>query len=93
MLAREWFERNMADKSDSHRKRILSGLERDIFPYIGSKPVLDIKAVELLTVLRKIEERAIETAHRMLWTCGSVFRYAIVTGRRNASVERFIKTR
>jgi hypothetical protein len=36
VLAREWFERNMSDKSASHQKRILSGLERDIFPYIGS---------------------------------------------------------
>ncbi len=91
VLAREWFERNMADKSDSHRKRILSGLERDIFPYIGGKPVLDIKAVELLNVLRKIEERAIETAHRMLWTCGSVFRYAIVTGRLETDITQALK--
>lgn len=44
MLAREWFARNMIDKSASHKKRILSGLERDIFPYIGRKPILDIIA-------------------------------------------------
>ncbi len=91
VLAREWFERNMTDKSDSHKKRIISGLKRDIFPYIGSKPVLDIKAVELLAVLRKIEERAIETAHRMLWTCGAVFRYAITTGRLDADITQALR--
>jgi integrase len=91
VLAREWFERNMSDKSASHQKRILSGLERDIFPFIGSKPVLDIKSVELLNVLRKIEERATETAHRMLWTCGAVFRYAIVTGRLETDITPSLK--
>ncbi|MDD2864700.1 MAG: hypothetical protein PHC99_08240 [Methylococcales bacterium] len=85
MLAREWFERNMVDKSESHKKRILSGLERDTFP----KSILDIKAVELLTVLRKIEECAIETTHRMLWTCGAVFRYAIVTGRLKTDITQW----
>lgn len=33
VLAREWFERNMSDKSESHRKRTIGGLERDVFPY------------------------------------------------------------
>jgi integrase len=42
-------------------------------------------------VLRKIEERATETAHRMLWTCGAVFRYAIVTGRLETDITPSLK--
>ncbi len=45
-------------------------------------PITKINAVNLLSILRKIEKRGtLETAHRILQTCGQVFRYAIVTGR------------
>ena len=82
VIAREWYERNMIDKSEHHQKRVMSLFQRDIFPYLGSKPISDIKATELLAALRRIEARnAIETAHRALQICGQVFRYAIATGR------------
>jgi integrase len=49
---------------------------------MGGRPVGDITAPELLTVLRRIESRgALETAHRALRNSGQVFRYAIATGR------------
>jgi len=61
---------------------LLRRFERDVFPHIGSKPIAELKAVELLAVLRKIEVRgAIETTHRARSDCGQVFRYAIATGR------------
>jgi integrase len=82
VIAREWYERNMADKSQDHQMRVTGIFQRDIFPYLGSKPIADIKATELLAALRRIEARnAIETAHRALQICGQVFRYAIATGR------------
>ena len=72
----------MGDKSEHHQKRIMGLFQRDLFPYLGSKPITDIKAVELLAALRRIENRnAIETAHRALQVSGQVFRYAIATGR------------
>ncbi len=92
VLAREWFERNMSDKSESHQKRTIGGLERDVFPYFGNKPILNIKAPELLTVLRRIEDRgAIESAHRTLWTCGAIFRYAVATGRLETDITQALK--
>jgi len=82
VIAREWYERNMGDKSTDHKKRVTGLFERDLFPYIGGKPITDLKAPELLAALRRIEARnAIETAHRALQVCGQVFRYAIATGR------------
>lgn len=72
----------MTNKSQDHQKRVTGVFQRDIFPYLGSKPIADIKATELLAALRRIEARnAIETAHRALQICGQVFRYAIATGR------------
>ena len=82
MLAREWFETRMIDKSNSHQKRTWSSLKKDLFPPLGNRPINQITAPELLMALRKIEARgAIETAHRAKQTAGQIFRYAIVTGR------------
>ena len=61
---------------------LVSRLERDIFPWMGSRPVAAITAPELLAVVRRIEQRgALESAHRTLRICGQVFRYAVATGR------------
>ena len=82
VIAREWFTKNSATWTEDHGSRIIRRLERDAFPWIGSRPIAEIKAPELLAVLRRIEERgAVETAHRALQNCGQVFRYAIATGR------------
>lgn len=82
IIAREWFLKNKANWVKSHATKILSRLEKDIFPWIGSKPIVDIKSSELLKVIQRIENRnAFETAHRALQNCGQVFRYAVATGR------------
>ena len=81
-VALEWVERKGVVWSASYRERILQRLVRDLFPVIGPRPIAEMKAMELLAVLRKIEARgAIETAHRARGDCGQVFRYAIATGR------------
>ena len=81
-VAREWFIKHAPNWATSHSSRILSRLERDIFPWMGGQPVAAITAPELLTVVRRIEQRgALETAHRALQNCGQVFRYAVATGR------------
>ena len=81
-IAREWFEKFSPTWSPSHGDRIIRRLERDIFPWLGKRPIKEIKAPELLAVLRRIEARgAVETAHRASQNCGQVFRYAVATGR------------
>ncbi len=82
VIARERFAKLSSTLSESHCNRIMRGLEKDVFPWIGGRPIADVKAPELLSVLRRIEERgAMETAHRTLQNCGQVFRYAIQTAR------------
>lgn len=81
-IGREWFESHMSDKSPGHRNRALRMLERDLFPTLGSRPIAEIKATEVLAVLRRIESRGTaDTAHRAKQTAGQVFRYAVQTGR------------
>jgi integrase len=82
VVAREWIEQQMKSWVKGHGERILTRFERDIFPWIGARPIADVTAPELLTTVRRIEKRgALETAHRALGNCGQVFRYAIATGR------------
>lgn len=81
-VAREWFSKHSPNWADSHSSKIIRRLERDIFPWLGSRPIAEIEAPDLLESIRRIEDRgAIETAHRALNNCGRVFRYAIATGR------------
>ncbi len=81
IIAREWGLKKVNDWDDknSRSKRML---ERNIFPWLGSKPITDILPKDILECLRRVEDRGtIETAHRTLQICGQVFRYAVATGR------------
>ena len=81
-VAREWLVKQRKRLAPRYCALLLARLEADIFPQIGSRPVADVEAPELLDVLRKVEKRGvIETARRLRQTCGQIFRYAIVTGR------------
>ena len=81
-VAREWHAKYSAGWVESHSGRVLRRLEKDLFPWLGNRPVGEISAPELLAVLRRIENRgAVETAHRAMQNCGQVFRYAVATGR------------
>lgn len=66
-VALEWFEKQSPQWSESHASRSKRQLERDLFPWIGSKPMASIEPMELLAALQKVESRgAIETADRVL---------------------------
>ncbi len=92
VIAREWYAKYSKTWVENHGNRIIRRLERDIFPWIGGKPIADLHAPDLLTVIRRIEERgALETAHRALSNCGQVFRYAIATGRASRDLSHDLK--
>jgi integrase len=81
-IALEWHGKQVAQWSPGHAQRTRRQLERDLIPWIGARRLSDIEPVELLAVLRKIEDRgAIETADRALMLCRQVWRYGVATGR------------
>ena len=81
-IAREWFTTHLALKSPAHKDKVIRRLEREVFPYIGRRPVAELKAPEILRVVRRVEQRGyLETARRALQHIGQVLRYAIATGR------------
>lgn len=54
-VAKEWFTQTMPGWTKKHAEKVLTRLERDIFPWIGGKPVSEIKATELTDVIRRID--------------------------------------
>ena len=57
------------------------------YPLIGDRPIADLTAPQLLEVLRTVEVRGkYETANRLRSTFGTIFRYAIATGRAQRDV-------
>lgn len=82
VVAREWHTKFSGTWSACHAETTLGRLLLDVFPVIGARPIGEIKAPEILAMLRRIESRgALETAHRVRTICGQVFRYAVATGR------------
>lgn len=81
VVARDWHDRFRSQWTDDHAESILTRLEKDVFPYIGIRQIEEITPPEMLAVLRRIESRTLETAHRAKITCGQVFRYAIAIGK------------
>jgi integrase len=81
-IACEWHSSKLYKWSEGYASDIMEAFNKDVFPYIGKKPIADIKPLELLNVLRRMESRgATEKAKKVRQRCGEVFRYAIVTGR------------
>jgi integrase len=81
-VAREWFGKFSPGWAAGHAATIIRRLERDVFPWLSTRPAREITPLELLNVLRRVETRGtLETAHRIHQICGQVFRYAIATGR------------
>jgi len=82
VIAREWIGKQNNSWSPANTKIVTRLLMVNVFPWIGNRPISELKAPELLALLRRMEERGIlKSASRVRAICGQVFRYAIATGR------------
>lgn len=81
-LALEWHEHKSMNWSAGYASDILEYLRKDIFPYIGSRSITDIKPVDMLAVLRKMEQRGVlDKLKKTRQACRQIFTYAVITGR------------
>ena len=79
-IALEWYAKQAPQWSEAHASRMLRQLERDLFPWIGDRPIAEIHSMELLAALHKVEERgALETADRALMLARQVWDYWLPT--------------
>lgn len=82
--AREWFEKERLSSgwAAGHAEKVISRLEKDVFPWLGKMPVADIKPMDVLTCCQRIADRgAADTAYRAKQNIGQAMRYAVATGR------------
>ena len=81
-ISREWHTNKTDRWTVAYREEIIKTFEQDVFPFIGYRPISEIKLLELLEVLRRIEKRgALEKTRKLRQRCGEVFRYAIIMGK------------
>ena len=70
-VARAWWkEVHCAKVSEGHAARTLIRLEQDAFPWIGQRPIAELKAADVLACAQRVVQRgAVETAHRLKDAC------------------------
>lgn len=78
VIGREWLTKTGARRGPDTQSRVVSWLEKNIFPAIGRIPIADLRPRDVLDAVRTIEQRgAVDSARRVLGYCGQVFQYAI----------------
>lgn len=85
-----WWNNWKNTRTDQHANQVWRRFEQNVFPFIGARPVSQIEAPELVTMVKGIEGRGVsDVAKRALQTSGQVFRYAIAHGlaQRNPAAE------
>jgi len=91
-VAEEFLISNSHKWSDSHQLHIKQCYERDVFPWIGSRPLKDLTAMEVLTTLRRVVDRgALETAARTKQFIGQAIRYGVATGKAERDVTQDLR--
>lgn len=91
-IAREWYSKQLRSWSPRQAVKVSGLFEKNLYPWLGKRPITEIKAIELLATLRRMEDRgAVETARQALQCCGQVFRYAIATGRAERDITPDLK--
>ena len=94
VIAREWFAKFSHEWPPTHSDKIIKRLEKDVFPWMGNRPISEIKPPEFLAVIRRTESGAHwipRTASSE--TTGQVFRYAVATGRAERDPSQDLKKR
>jgi integrase len=81
IIARQCHENRKTAWNKKYAHQIKIRLEADVFPKIGSRPLVDISTPDLLAIARTVEQRgAHELAHRTMQYCSQVFSYAVQSG-------------
>lgn len=90
--AKEWLELNRSNWSETHYVREKRNVEKDLLPFLGRRPIGAIEPIELLGVIRRVEERgALDVARRVRFTAGGIWSYAVATGRASRDISQDIK--
>ena len=81
-IARDWHQNNISRWKPNHAQRIMRYLEKDVFPYIGSSPIQELRVAHIKKVLDAITARGVaETAEKIRQWINKIFNYALMLER------------
>lgn len=82
IICREWLQKWGSSVVPAQQKKATARLEKNVFPWLGNRPISEITAPEILSVLHRIDDRGARySAHKVKSEISQCFRYAIATGR------------
>ncbi|KVH32251.1 tyrosine-type recombinase/integrase [Burkholderia cepacia] len=80
-VALGWMDERRALVQQEQYDKTLARFTSDVFPWLGKRPITDIDAPEILSVLKRIDGRGARySAHRVRSEISRVFRYGIKEG-------------
>lgn len=81
-VALEWVKKNEQTLSEPYARGKLLVLEKNVFSHLGERSIDDIKPMDILDMIRIIENRgALSIARKTLQIVSEIYAYAIATGK------------
>ena len=81
VVANDWMKERKSIVARPQHEKTLARFKNDVFPWLGKRPITEIDAPEILTVLKRIDSRGARyTARRVRSEISRVFRYGIKEG-------------
>jgi len=78
IISLKWWESYKDEVSENYHNKLLRALELYTYPYIGKKPITDIKRLDLIAILEDLKSKDLkETANRTFMILTKVFKYAV----------------
>ncbi|MCW0181415.1 MAG: integrase arm-type DNA-binding domain-containing protein [Zavarzinia sp.] len=91
-MARAYLENKREGWSPTHYNREARSLEKDLYPYLGQRPIGEVEPPDLLKACERVQARdAVESAHRLLTTASGVWQFAIAKGHATRDIAQDIK--
>ena len=79
-ISLEWLAKFSENWTEQYKNKVKNYLDKDINPFIGSRPIAEIEPPEILAVCNRVADRgALYTAHLIKQLTGQVFRYGAAT--------------
>lgn len=78
-VAEDWLATRVGGWSESYTKQVKSALEKDVYPVLGKRSIVDITARDVLALLQKKERTAPEQARKLRQRIGEIFKFAVIT--------------
>ncbi|MBY6109115.1 tyrosine-type recombinase/integrase [Halomonas sp. DP1Y21-3] len=91
-VAEEWIAKRSGDWSLYYAGQVRKGLDDDIYPAFGDKPIREVQAADVLELMREVEKRGAPSVALLLrqWT-SAIFRYGIINLQADTDPASFIK--